>query len=88
MLHIKTCEPAVMGLEVQAAGCFTWAASNLAIAASSSLHATMALAAFNGLGLALVIPCSQSLIADYSAEKSRGAVGQSPHVPQQCLEGP
>jgi len=29
--------------------------------------------AFNGIGLALVVPTGQSLIADYFSEKSRGA---------------
>lgn len=38
----------------------------------TTLHQGMFFSAFMGVGLALVIPVGQSLIADYYAEKERG----------------
>ena len=57
----------------------------------------MTYSAVNGLGLALVIPAAQSLVADYYEEKSRGgafgllfgvsSLGARPHQHRLCLAG-
>ncbi|GBF89652.1 MFS general substrate transporter [Raphidocelis subcapitata] len=57
---------------VLASGAFIWGAMTSAIAASSRLHTAMVFAAFNGLGLALLVPCCQSLVADLHAPEARG----------------
>ena len=57
---------------VLAAGAFIWGAMTSAIALSGSLRAAMVFAAANGLGLALLVPCCQSLVADLHAPESRG----------------
>ena len=51
--------------KVIAWGCFLWAVMTSGIGISYSLHEAMVYCAINGVGLALVIPCAQSLIADY-----------------------
>ncbi|KIZ04451.1 hypothetical protein MNEG_3510 [Monoraphidium neglectum] len=57
---------------VLAAGAFIWGVMTSAIGASHSLHAAMAFAAVNGLGLALLVPCCQSLVADLHPPERRG----------------
>jgi MFS family permease len=53
-------------------GCFLWAAMAALFATATSLGAATALWAVNGLGLALLIPNAQSLVADYYRPVSRG----------------
>jgi MFS family permease len=57
---------------VLAAGAFIWGAMTSAIALSTSLRAAMVFAAVNGLGLALLVPCCQSLVADLHPPERRG----------------
>lgn len=49
-----------------------WAAATAAFSLCTSLRLGMAVWAVNGLGLALVIPSTQSLTADYYPASSRG----------------
>ncbi|KAK9838210.1 hypothetical protein WJX84_009326 [Apatococcus fuscideae] len=53
-------------------GCLLWGIMTTAIGFSQSLSQAMISCAFNGLGLALVIPCVQSLVADYHPSEARG----------------
>ncbi|KAK9866373.1 hypothetical protein WJX84_011358 [Apatococcus fuscideae] len=53
-------------------GCLLWGIMTAAIGFSQSLSQAMVSCAFNGLGLALVIPCVQSLVADYHPSEARG----------------
>ena len=55
-----------------AAGCLLWAATTAGFGAARSLRQGLALWAINGVGLALVIPSGQSLIADYYPPAARG----------------
>lgn len=59
-------------MTVLSLGCFIWAACAAAFAFSSSIAAATFFWAFNGLGLALLIPNAQSLISDYFKATSRG----------------
>jgi len=54
-------------------GCFIWAAMAAAFAMTHSVATGALFWAFNGFGLALLIPNAQSLIADYFKPVSRGA---------------
>ncbi|KAK9801849.1 hypothetical protein WJX73_001027 [Symbiochloris irregularis] len=56
-----------------AVGCFLWGIMTSAIGLSTSVYQAMLWCAFNGVGLALVIPCIQSLIADYNPPEQRGS---------------
>jgi MFS family permease len=56
-----------------AAGCGLWALCTAGIACAGSLGAMLPLAAFNGVGLALAIPCVQSIVADAVAAPRRGS---------------
>jgi MFS family permease len=58
--------------KVIATGCFLWAVMTSMVGLSSTLHEAMFYCAINGIGLALVIPCAQSLIADYYHADMRG----------------
>ncbi|EIE19976.1 MFS general substrate transporter [Coccomyxa subellipsoidea C-169] len=53
-------------------GCFLWGVMTAAVGMCTSLSQAMLYSAANGVGLALVIPCVQSLIADYNPPESRG----------------
>lgn len=53
-------------------GCLIWGVMTSAIGFSTSLTQACGFAAVNGLGLALLIPCAQSLIADCSPVGNRG----------------
>ncbi|CAL8463252.1 g2786 [Coccomyxa elongata] len=53
-------------------GCFLWGVMTMAIGLSTTLTQAMSFSAWNGLGLALVIPCVQSLIADVYSSTTRG----------------
>jgi MFS family permease len=57
---------------VLAAGAFIWGAMTSAIALSTHLSTAMLFAAVNGLGLALLVPCCQSLVADLHPPERRG----------------
>ncbi|PRW59549.1 MFS general substrate transporter [Chlorella sorokiniana] len=57
---------------VVGAGCLLWAACTATFAACGSLAAGAAVWAVNGLGLALVLPNTQSLTADLFAAAARG----------------
>ena len=57
---------------VLGAGCLLWATATALFSLCSSLSAGASVWAVNGLGLALVIPTSQSLTADYYPPGSRG----------------
>lgn len=59
-------------LQVVTGGCYLWGCMTAAIALCSSLGPAMICAAFNGLGLALVVPVSTSLIAELYPSASRG----------------
>lgn len=54
------------------AGCLLWASTTALFSLTTSLHVGMAVWALNGIGLALVIPTTQSLTADYFPASSRG----------------
>ena len=53
-------------------GCLIWGSMSLAFSLSSSMAQGLFFWALNGVGLALLIPNAQSLIADYFSEYSRG----------------
>ncbi|KAK9902677.1 hypothetical protein WJX75_002341 [Coccomyxa subellipsoidea] len=53
-------------------GCFLWGVMTAAIGMCTSLSQAMLYSAANGVGLALVIPCVQSLTADYNPPEMRG----------------
>lgn len=57
---------------IVAFGCFLWGIMTTAIGFSTSIYQAMVWSAFNGLGLALVVPCIASLTADYHPAESRG----------------
>lgn len=57
---------------VVATGCILWGLMTSAIGFSTSLHQAMVACAFNGLGLALVIPALSSLVADSNEAHARG----------------
>jgi sugar phosphate permease len=49
-----------------------WAVCTVGVGASRTLGTACMFTAANGLGLALVIPCAQSIIADYYPADQRG----------------
>lgn len=57
---------------VVAAGCLCWGVMTSLMGLSTSLGQAMLSCAVNGLGLALVIPCVSSMIADYHPPETRG----------------
>jgi len=57
---------------VIAAGCCVWGLMTAMFGFVTSLPMAMLISGANGFGLALVIPCCQSMIADYYASKDRG----------------
>ncbi|KAK7385298.1 hypothetical protein VNO78_31014 [Psophocarpus tetragonolobus] len=57
---------------VIALGAFLWAAATFLVAFSSSFFQVALSRAFNGIGLALVTPAIQSLIADSTDDSNRG----------------
>ncbi|KAL4436794.1 hypothetical protein ABPG75_003933 [Micractinium tetrahymenae] len=57
---------------VVAAGCLIWGVMTASIGLSRSLGQAMVSCAVNGFGLALVIPCVSSMIADYHPPETRG----------------
>ena len=57
---------------VISAGCVLWGVMTAAFTACTSVRGGMVVWAVNGVGLALVIPCSQSLTADYYEPGARG----------------
>lgn len=57
---------------VIAAGCFIWGVMTMLFSFSSSWQMGALLWAWNGVGLAFVIPNSQSLIADFFDDEHRG----------------
>ncbi|PNH07799.1 hypothetical protein TSOC_005695 [Tetrabaena socialis] len=54
------------------AGCLIWGFFCTAFSCATTLNQGIAAWAFNGVGLALIIPNSQSLIADYYTATQRG----------------
>jgi MFS family permease len=61
---------------VVAAGALLWSVCTIGVSMSSSLAQACFFSAANGIGLALVIPCAQSLMADlYPAEQRGRAFG-------------
>ena len=56
-----------------AAGCGLWALCTAGIACAASLPLMLPLAALNGVGLALAIPCVQSIVADAVPAARRGS---------------
>mmetsp|Transcript_16591 Transcript_16591/g.43015 ORF Transcript_16591/g.43015 Transcript_16591/m.43015 type:complete len:537 (+) Transcript_16591:330-1940(+) len=58
--------------QIIAAGCFLWGIMTAAMGLVNDLTAAVFFSAWNGLGLSLVIPSSQSLIADYYPARARG----------------
>ncbi|KAJ6841213.1 uncharacterized protein M6B38_308195 [Iris pallida] len=58
---------------VIAAGAFLWAVATFLVAISSTYSQVAMSRAFNGIGLALVAPSIQSLIADCTPETDRGS---------------
>ncbi|KAH7618077.1 hypothetical protein Ndes2526B_g06979 [Nannochloris sp. 'desiccata'] len=60
-------------ITVLSIGCFVWATMAAAFAMTHSVATGAFFWAFNGFGLALLIPNAQSLIADYFKPVSRGA---------------
>ncbi|CAL5221985.1 g4269 [Coccomyxa viridis] len=57
---------------IVAVGTFLWGIMTAAIGLSTTLPQAMAWAAFNGVGLAFVLPCAQSILADYYIPEQRG----------------
>ncbi|CAA6665048.1 unnamed protein product [Spirodela intermedia] len=57
---------------VIALGAFLWAAATFLVAISSTFFQVAVARALNGVGLALVIPAMQSLVADSTDESNRG----------------
>ncbi|KAI7836114.1 hypothetical protein COHA_009993 [Chlorella ohadii] len=57
---------------VVAFGCLLWGVMTAAIGLSRSLGQALVSCAVNGFGLALVIPCVSSIIADYNPPDTRG----------------
>ncbi len=57
---------------VVSAGCLLWGICTALVGVSTSIRQAMVWCAFNGFGLALVIPCISSLIADYHPPETRG----------------
>lgn len=57
---------------VVATGALIWSACTVGVSMSSNLVQACVFTTFNGLGLALVIPCAQSLMADYYPAEQRG----------------
>lgn len=57
---------------VIALGAFLWAAATFFVAVSSTFLQVAISRAFNGIGLAIVIPAIQSLIADSTIDSNRG----------------
>lgn len=53
-------------------GALIWSVCTVGVSMSTSLLHASAFSAANGLGLALVIPCAQSLMADYYPAEQRG----------------
>lgn len=58
---------------VIAAGAFLWSAATFLVAVSSTFSQVAISRAFNGIGLAIVIPAIQSLVADATHDTTRGA---------------
>ncbi|CAG9462739.1 unnamed protein product [Pedinophyceae sp. YPF-701] len=57
---------------VIAAGCFIWGTCTLLFSLASSVPVGMFVWAWNGIGLSMVIPSTQSLVADYYSDSTRG----------------
>ncbi|PSC76554.1 MFS general substrate transporter [Micractinium conductrix] len=57
---------------VMAWGCFIWGVMAICFSFTNSVRTGMAFWAFNGVGLGLLLPNAQSLIADYFSALSRG----------------
>lgn len=57
---------------VIAIACFMWAIFTGMFAFSTSIHQAMVIWAFNGIGLAWMVPNGQSLVADYYDATHRG----------------
>lgn len=57
---------------VLAAGCMLWGCMTCLFGMLRSLHVGYLVWGINGIGLALVIPTTQSLVADYSSREKRG----------------
>ncbi|EFN59499.1 hypothetical protein CHLNCDRAFT_138130 [Chlorella variabilis] len=57
---------------VMAAGCFVWGVMAIGFAFTNTVATGMSFWAFNGVGLGLLLPNAQSLIADYFSALSRG----------------
>ncbi|KAG2426257.1 hypothetical protein HXX76_013015 [Chlamydomonas incerta] len=57
---------------VLCAGCMLWGCCSAAFAFARSVNQGIAAWAFNGVGLSLIIPNSQSLVADYYSANQRG----------------
>jgi MFS family permease len=57
---------------VLAIGCFVWAAFTILIAFSFSYIDILIYRILTGIGLAVIVPTAQSLIADYFSPKTRG----------------
>jgi MFS family permease len=79
-------------------GALIWGVMTAGIGASRNLSQAMGFAAANGVGLAILIPCAQSLLADYYHPSSRGlafgvmycisSLGRSPLPPPTPLDSP
>ena len=57
---------------VLAIGCFVWAAFTILVAFSVSFMDMLIYRAITGIGLAVIVPTAQSLIADYFSPSKRG----------------
>lgn len=55
-----------------ASGALLWSLCTVGVSISTSLVQACCFTTLNGLGLALVIPCAQSLMADYFPAEQRG----------------
>eukprot|EP00884_Botryococcus_braunii_P002021 jgi/Botrbrau1/1181/Bobra.0162s0063.2 len=53
-------------------GCLVWGLMTATIGISTTIYQAMLWSAANGFGLALVIPCVSSLVADYNPSEVRG----------------
>ena len=57
---------------VIAAGCFIWGVFTMLFTFTTTWHWGALMWAWNGVGLAFVIPNTQSLVADFYDDSSRG----------------
>eukprot|EP00892_Ulva_mutabilis_P011286 jgi/Ulvmu1/852/UM100_0003.1 len=69
---------------IVAAGALIWSACTVGVSMSTHLVQACVFTTMNGLGLALVIPCAQSLMADYYPAEQRGRAFGAMQLTMSC----